>query len=810
MNSKEQGNKSPLVVDEKTLKRFYYLTSGNTLTRITSQEGTAKEKYKRWQEKVGEISKECFVCEKRKRKPRNMLIRKLMAERRWLRAKLKERGTVGEKNNIIHHCKKIDKKIISEREKVIGKNVIDEVEKISRSGGINSGAFWEFKKKMDPKKKEKPHAMKDKDGKIKITKEEIKDEFKKFYSDLFQQAEIVDKTSKEMLEIKMKSLEILAKTKIHQVKEITREEVAVSIKRLKNKRTPDRQGISNVMVKSGGSDLVNSTTMIFNEISKQQEAPSEWVDMMINTIYKGKGDKMDFENRRGLFITNTISKLYDSIKLSRNDEKLSNGITKFQCGSMKGKSTVDHIMTLNAILDYNSFIGSETYTIFADAYKCFDKLVLKDCVSDMWRIVGPVDAYEMYKMNAKGRVCLKTPVGEVEGIVANEIVRQGTIPGPKLCCVNTDQINRIGRKCITYIGPRIKVETLGYVDDLQNSSSNTRNLQNCVSNLRLFEDTKGYTFSVDKKKTAVLITGKKKNKEYDVSKLQVKRGCISLATEYKYLGQWYNEKGDHSTMIGKIEEKQGFYIQQIKHYGNEFKIGDYALPTRLKIYNVVVVPTAFHNIETWSRISKTELERLEAIQSRIVRAICGQIKSTPYFGLLAEIGLWPVEQQIHYRKVLLYYNIRTSREGRLVKEIVEDQVKNPWKGCWIEGLNEILMMYDLDKEELLKWSKQKCKEEVKERIQSGLQKRLDSLRGEKTKLRFIKTYGKKEYLESGFKSSVTLIKARLNMVEVKCNFKGNYGKNLKCVLCKLKDDTTEHLFECSKLSELQNVYRAGI
>ena len=83
-------------------------------------------------------------------------------------------------------------------------------------------------------------------------------------------------------------------------------------------------------------------------------------------------------------------------------------------------------------------------------------------------------------------------------------------------------------------------------------------------------------------------------------------------------------------------------------------------------------------------------------------------------------------------------------------------------------------MYDLNIEELLKWSKQKCKEEVKERIQSGLQKRLDSLKDEKTKLRFIKTYGKKEYLESGFKSSVTLIKARLNMVEVKCNFKGNY------------------------------------
>ena len=545
--------------------------------------------------------------------------------------------------------------------------------------------------------------------------------------------------------------------------------------------------------------------MIFNEISKQQEAPSEWTDMIINTIYKGKGDKMDFENRRGLFITNTISKLYDSIKLSRNDEKLSKGISKFQCGSMKGKSTVDHIMALNAMIDYNTFIGSETYTIFADAYKCFDKLVLKDCVSDMWRIVGPVDAYEMYKMNAKGMVSLKTPVGEVKGIVANEIVRQGTIPGPKLCCVNTDQINHIGRKCITYIGPRIKVETLGYVDDLQNTSSNTGNLKNCVSNLRLFEDTKGYTFSVDKKKTAILITGRQRNKEYEVSNLQVKRGCIGLATEYKYLGQWYNEKGDHSTSIEKIEEKVGFYIQQVKHYGNEFKIGHYALPTRLKIYTSVVIPTAFHNMETWSRVSKKELERLESIQSRIVRAICGQIKSTPYFGLLAEIGMWPVEQQLHYRKILLYHNIRTSREDRLVKEIIEDQVKSPWKGCWIEGLNEICMMYDLGTEEIVKWSKQKCKQEVKERIQSRLQERLDSLRAEKTKLRFIKTYGKKEYLESGFRSSITLIKARLNMVEAKWNFKGNYGKDLKCALCK-QEDTTEHILECNSLIELKAGY----
>ena len=37
-------------------------------------------------------------------------------------------------------------------------------------------------------------------------------------------------------------------------------------------------------------------------------------------------------------------------------------------------------MTLNAIIDYNKSLNSETYILFADAYKCFDKLNLKNYI----------------------------------------------------------------------------------------------------------------------------------------------------------------------------------------------------------------------------------------------------------------------------------------------------------------------------------------------------------------------------------------------------------------------------------------------
>ena len=109
-------------------------------------------------------------------------------------------------------------------------------------------------------------------------------------------------------------------------------------------------------------------------------------------------------------------------------------------------------------------------------------------------------------------------------------------------------INRIGRKCYTYIGPRLKVEILIFMDDINHPTSNVKNITRTAENLEMYENTKGYTFSVDKTKTAILISGRKKKKQYELN-AHVKRGQIGLTDEYKYLGKWYNEEGDNKLSI---------------------------------------------------------------------------------------------------------------------------------------------------------------------------------------------------------------------------------------------------------------------
>ena len=49
-----------------------------------------------------------------------------------------------------------------------------------------------------------------------------------------------------------------------------------------------------------------------------------------------------------------------------------------------------------------------------------------------------------------------------------------------------------------------------------------------------------------------------------------------------------------------------------------------------------------------------------------------------------------------------------------------------------------------------------------------------------------------------FEDTIEMMKLRLNMIEVKCNYKGMYKNNLRCDVCKSSDDTTEHILQCKR------------
>ena len=243
-------------------------------------------------------------------------------------------------------------------------------------------------------------------------------------------------------------------------------------------------------------------------------------------------------------------------------------------------------------------------------------------------------------------------------------------------------------------------------------------------------------------------------------------------------------------------------IHEILKYGNVGKVGDMALEVRLKIYETVVVPTIFANIETWGTIKERDIKELEGIQYKIMKAMFEQVSTTPYWGLIAETGIWPVKSRIEYKKIMLYHNIITSDSKRLVKDIVEDQIRSPYKDCWGMSIKDICEKYQIEMGEIKQYSKQILKKLIKTKITKEIVERIEEKKLDMTKLRFTNGTGRKEYIERlKTKEAIMIMKMRLNMIEVKCNYKSKFT-NLNCELCG-KEDTTEHLFECKELERLK-------
>ena len=146
---------------------------------------------------------------------------------------------------------------------------------------------------------------------------------------------------------------------------------------------------------------------------------------------------------------------------------------------------------MRSVIDNNRRLNRKTYCYFADAYTCFDKLCLKDCLVELWRAgMREREDYMLYEMNKESNIVIETPVGMTDSIIVHQIVKQGTTFGPKLCSVATKKINGIGEKLSTHITPELTIGAPVYVDDIL-GIGDCKTVEKVIRNtIRLEKDTK--------------------------------------------------------------------------------------------------------------------------------------------------------------------------------------------------------------------------------------------------------------------------------------------------------------------------------
>ena len=701
--------------------------------------------------------------------------------------------------------KLIDEYIIEEEKKQFKNKIGKVVEVLKEKGGTNGAMnVWEVIKRIKKKRKDPPTAVYDSENQLLEDMERIKERHKEYFIDLLkvkpaenpaeQEQEIfINKYTEEI--IKIGEQKPARKVNLCNIKEC--------IKELKKKKCADGEGWKNEYILNGGEKMAECLTKMFNRVLEERTIPSQWKDIIIKTLNKTNVSNR-MELKRGIFITNCISKIFERVLKNRNKEKMDEYTSDFQSGGRKNRSAVDNVMLMNAIMCKNRKLGKRTYLLFGDAIKCFDKLWLRSCILELYKAgVDKSDIFFIYNLNNTSQVKIRTQVGETDCFEIGETVKQGSILGPDIACLETDAVNRGGSKQIQSYDSEINIGITVHVDDVS-TGGDPEDVVETARKLRWMESQKKFSFGLKKTKWMVVNTGREKVKEIDTS---VNKGRIGRTHEYKLLGFWINEKGNCELQIEKNEKKVLGKTSAIKTFVSSNSVGTEYVNVRLKMFSCCLIPSLLYGMEAWHQITKKEYERLERAQGITLRRLLDLPSTTPYEGILIELGIWKVRYMIYYRKIMLYHNITHSEERRTIRKVILAQEREEEEDTFWHDVEKIKKEIKF-KGEIKEMKKSEVKKEVKAKIVKKMKEEMKVCCQEKKKLRFLRVeenFQRKKYTEEKGDLVHRALITKLNMQPIYSNFKGDLTKRIMCPLCDVVEDTTEHLVQCTEVTTKNNI-----
>ena len=578
--------------------------------------------------------------------------------------------------------------------------------------------------------------------------------------------------------------------------EFTANNLVRVIKTMSKKKAPGPDGLPAEVFIHAGKELISSITAMFNTIKRNGSIPIKWCKVNIKTLYKNKGSQKDLENYRGIFLTPTISKVFERYLMKESEDSVSN-ISKFQGGSRPNRSASDQLFLLRACIDHANYMHKCLFIKVYDFTQCFDSMWLEDSIISLRNIGIQCDILSLIKsLNETSVIVVKTPVGNTREFTAENIVKQGTVLGPLLCSASTAEC------CVEHTQGGVNigastVRSLAYVDDILDASENVQDAVEAHSTVIQFAAKKRLQLSW--KKCAILKINSCKNA--DMPSLLVDGKPMKIESKVKYLGDIINSKGTHSDMLEERVNKGNGCVVNIFSIVQDITFGCHTIETTLLLYNSLFLATLLYNSQSWSHLNKTEIKKLKVCQMGFLKRILKAPKSAPNALVLLEIGVLPIEYVIYSKKLMFLQHILQLDTSDPVRKVYHEQMQYEYEMNWANEVRDIKHQLEIkhDEEFVRRMTKNSWKTEVRTAVKEAARKKLNmecqKLKNVKRQYADLKT---KEYLLKLDPEEARIAFAyRSGVLDIKCQRQYLYN-DLVCRACGVGEEDLNHIVnQCS-------------
>ena len=495
----------------------------------------------------------------------------------------------------------------------------------------------------------------------------------------------------------------------------TIEELLKVIKRLKKGKAPGLDGYPAELFKRAGKGVLQAVLELFNIIKENREVPEQWHLMKIITIYKQKGSKKQLKYYRGIFLALAISKIFEGMIKQRIEPDLKK-INILQAGSRSERSCADNVFLMRGTMDHYKFTKSPLYITAYDYEQAFDSLWVEDCILSLRNLGVSQEMLQLvYSLNKKAKVVVDTPYGYTSEFETGPIVKQGTVLGSVLCSASTGEYCGINTGVV--IGT-LQLSSLLYVDDKIDMSSSLLSRSSSHCNAVTFSHSKKLTCSGTKCYSMGLNIGHDSLPELLID--PDAGTMVTPAGEVVYLGDIFNDKGNNDGLIKDRVDRGVKAIISITALLLESDLGKYHFNVALLLYQALFLSTVLFNSQTWSNLRNKDYDQLKKLQSKFIKRIVGVSYSTCTAFTFLELGILPIECEIHIRQLNYLHRILNLPE--------DDPVHEMWKNMtvfsecgevnWWTGVSNLLEKYGLhqDLDKVKEMSKASFKELVKKQV----------------------------------------------------------------------------------------------
>ena len=339
------------------------------------------------------------------------------------------------------------------------------------------------------------------------------------------------------------------------------DEISVVISRLKNNKACGLDYIRNEFLKKAPPILTEFICNFFNLILSTGLVPDLWCHGLITPLYKSKGSRDDPNNYRGITLLSCLGKLFTACINSRIARFMYDNakIGYKQAGFRPEFSTMDHIFTLHAIIEYYKSKKGRVYCAFIDYSKAFD---LIDRTSLWMKLLNNGVNGRIFdvihNMYSKAKSCVRSNDKLSSFFSCNLGVRQGENLSPVLFAIylkdfqqfmsNSFQgLNKLSNDTQNELETFLKLYVLLYADDTIIMAESAPELQLALNGLKDYCNTWSLQINVSKTKVVIFSRGKVRN----YPKFYIGNDEVQVNEDYVYLGVTFNFNGSFRKAISK-------------------------------------------------------------------------------------------------------------------------------------------------------------------------------------------------------------------------------------------------------------------